>query len=143
MTITDFKKSKEIVKLEIIFNKSVENSGKSDKNCTTLRNPYYLVLHIWNCTIRGIILSEFELSGDPLYHKSSILLDTAHYVLLEHYYAVDFPWWFDRKIRFFLNLHSLTQRPSGTLLFSGLPMMIWQKNKFCVVSLAKPLITWW
>ena len=21
----------------------------------------------------------------------------AHYVLLEHYYSLDFPWWFDRK----------------------------------------------
>ena len=24
----------------------------------------------------------------------------AHCVLLEHYYSVDFPWWFDRKISF-------------------------------------------
>ena len=25
----------------------------------------------------------------------------SHCVLLEHYYSVDFPWWFDRKISFF------------------------------------------
>ena len=39
----DFQKSKKIVKFEIILNKSVENSGKSDKNCTTSGNSYYLV----------------------------------------------------------------------------------------------------
>ena len=31
-----------------------------------------------------------------LYSKTN-----AHCVLLKHYYSVDFPWWFDRKISFF------------------------------------------
>ena len=40
-------------------------------------------------------------------------------------------------------LNQLTLRPSGTLLFSGLPMLIWEKNKFSLLSLGKLLITWW
>ena len=56
-----FKKFKKIVKLEIIFNKSVKNSGESVENRTILFST------ICNRTIPGIVLSEFVLSGDPLY----------------------------------------------------------------------------
>jgi len=31
----------------------------------------------------------------------SLLVGNTHCVLLKHYYSVDFPWWFDRKISFF------------------------------------------
>jgi hypothetical protein len=41
LKITDLKKSKKYVKLEINFNKSVENSGKSDKNRTIGWSPKF------------------------------------------------------------------------------------------------------
>ena len=50
---------------------------KSDKNCTKLGNPYYLVL-FENCTKPGTVLgetvlSETVLSGDSLYKPLELL----------------------------------------------------------------------
>ena len=59
MTIRDFQKNQKNVKLEILFNESVENSGESVKNRIISGNPYYFVQF-------KIVLSEFVLSGDPL-----------------------------------------------------------------------------
>ena len=59
------KKIKRIVKLEIIFNKSVENSVESVEKLYYIGESILFSI-IWNCTIPGIVLSEFVLSGDPL-----------------------------------------------------------------------------
>ena len=59
---------------------------------------------------------------------------TSHCVLLKHYYSVDFPWWFDRKISFF-SLLSKTWKLEKEKLSndrnSKLHFVIWQKNCFC------------
>ena len=70
------KKSKEDVKqmkFEFFFNKAAQdpqkpgqNSGQSVENRTILGESI-LFSTIWNRTIPGIVLSEFVLSGDPLY----------------------------------------------------------------------------
>ena len=47
----------------------------------------------------------------------------SHYVLLEHYYSVEFPWWFDRK-----NLHKI------------LYLQILKKN--CEIRVKRRLLKW-
>ena len=103
-----------------------------------------------------------SIPGNVIINKTP-QLTCPHCVLLELYYSVDFPWWFHRKIikqisaetevvcrAIFLvksKCHKVnviidktpptylsTLSPSGTLLFGGLPMMIWQKNLQTYIS---------
>ena len=61
-------------------------------------------------------------------------LAVTHCVLLEHYYSVYFPWWFDRKNRF-------TKTANDNDFFSvkwqklKLHLVISQKNCLCLTSL--------
>ena len=50
----------------------------------------------------------------------------THCVLLRHYYSVDFPWWFDRKISF----SSLLSKNLLNDKKSKLHFAIWQKTCF-------------
>ena len=52
-----------------------------------------------------------------------------HTVLLKHYYSVDFPWWFDRKIFFSFYSKSKWKNLSNDRN-SKLHFAIWQKNCF-------------
>ena len=54
------------------------------------------------CTYTVIDFSLFWLTQKICYLLTYLYHFTcAHCVLLKHYYSVDFPWWFDRKISFF------------------------------------------
>ena len=64
--------------------------------------------------------------GQPLW-----TLTKAHCVLLEHYYSVDFPWWFDKKKMCHLNCQwKLVKWQQMKLHF-----LIWQKSCLCLTSL--------
>ena len=61
---------------------------------------------------------------------------STHCVFLEHYYWVDFPWWFDRKMSFFSFLCKTAYNMMiGKKMLSNdrnskLHFVIWQKNCF-------------
>ena len=57
-------------------------------------------------------------------------LSIAHCVFLEHYYSVDFPCWFDRKL---VSLVSSAKHVKCQNV--KLPFVIWQKNWLCLTSL--------
>ena len=52
-----------------------------------------------------------------------------HCVLLEHYYSVDFPWWFDRKISFFSILNKTNEK-----------LVKWQEFKAAFCDLTRKLL---
>ena len=61
----------------------------------------------------------------------------AHYILLKHYYSVDFPWWFDRKIcRLFFHFTVWWSKRKNLLndRNSKLHFVIWPKNCFHRIS---------
>ena len=70
MTKSDFQK---IIKLEICW-----QFRKIDENCTTYIGESLLFSMIWNCTILAIVLSEFVLSGDPLYYLATLWSCSDH-----------------------------------------------------------------
>ena len=51
---------------------------KIDENCTTYIGESLLFSMIWNCTILAIVLSEFVLSGDPLYYLATLWSCSDH-----------------------------------------------------------------
>ena len=61
------------------------------------------------------------------------LSSLAHYVLLEHNYSVDFPWWFDRKITFFSLLSKTIDK---------IKLVKWQRFKTALCNLTKNCLRW-
>ena len=57
----------------------------------------------------------------------------SHWVLLKHYYSVDFPWWFDRKLVSLVSSAKLGnwKKKLSNDRNSKLHFVIWQKNCFC------------
>ena len=63
------------------------------------------------------------------------LLNDAHCVLLKHYYSVDFPWWFDRKISFF----SLLSKTADNMMIRK-KIVKWQKFKTALCDLTNKML---
>ena len=122
--------------------------------------PRELVLGTIHRLRRQVLMHIFRLFWPPFpYASVNIVLKvskkwhfpapTTHCVVLKHYYSVDFPWWFDRKIGFFSFLRKVVKwqtlkaalcyltKKLVSLVFSAklvkwqnvkLHFVIWQKN---------------
>ena len=72
------------------------------------------------------------------------LTTKTHCVLLEHYYSVDFPWWFDRKISFLSKTADNMMIRKKKLLNdrnSKLHFVIWRKKAASIESKSKTIFS--
>ena len=90
--------------------------------------------------IRFCVRMLIDMTSQGRWNQEGMGLGThsnSHCVRLEHYYSVDFPWWFDREMSFF----SLLSKTAYNMMIgkkmlsndknSKLHFVIWQKNCFC------------
>ena len=93
-------------------------------------------LHFSNIQEKGYTFWIYRAETCLTVHDIKSLGANTHCVCLEHYYSVDFPWWFDRKISFFSFLcKTAYDMMIGKKMLSNdrnskLHFVIWQKNCF-------------
>ena len=116
-------------------NHSKNRYSKSQSWCpmmatVTYQNENSAVFSSVNWFLLGIhILLKINPLHDSLYRKTTF----THCVLLKHYYSVDYPWWFDRKICrgfFHFTIWWLKRKNLSNDRNSKLHFAIWQINCF-------------
>ena len=82
--------------------------------------------------IRFCVRMLIDMTSQGRWNQEGMGLGThsnSHCVRLEHYYSVDFPWWFDREMSFF----SLLSKTADNMMIGNKKVVKWQifKTAFC------------
>ena len=92
-------------------------------------------LHFSNIQEKGYTFWIYRAETCLTVHDIKSLGANTHCVCLEHYYSVDFPWWFDRKISFF----SFLCKTAYNMMIGKKNVVKWQKFKTTLCDLTEKL----